>query len=170
MGYTRITEKRQLEVERLRVQGYTIREIADLLAKPVNEGGLRNPETGEPFSKSTIGSDVQDIEARWLSMLDASIRENRGREVRELRLARQVAWKQGQLAEVRLNIAQEAKLLGTESPARQVVTGQVFSQHTTRDLTDDELMAIAAGGGSEESEADANGDLASGGGTGDPAA
>jgi len=146
MGYTRITEKRQLEVERLRVQGYTIREIAELLAKPVDEGGLRNPETGEPFSKSTIGNDVQEIAARWSEMLDASILENRGREVRELRLARQMAWRRGDLTEIRLSVAQEAKLLGTETPVQQVVTGQMFSMRTARELTDDELLAIAAGG------------------------
>ena len=174
MGYTRITEKRQLEVERLRVRGYTIREIAEILAKPEDEGGLRNPETGDPFSKSTIGNDVQEIEARWSAMLDASIREHRGSQVRELRLARHAAWRREDLTEVRLNIAQEAKLLGTEAPAQQVVTGQVFSTRTVRELTDDELLAIASGGesplGPPRIAHGGEDDHTSGGCTGDSAA
>jgi len=123
MAQQRITDKRRQAVEELRVQGYTVREITDLLARPAEEGGLRNPRTGNPFRKSTIGRDVLWIEARWRELLDQSIQTHKSRELRELRQARLEAWKQKNLAEVRLNIAQEAKLLGTETPTRQEISG-----------------------------------------------
>ena len=68
-------------------------------------------------------------------------------------------------------IERRCKILGMDAPLRQVVTGQVYTQQTAQELSDAELMAIAALGAVEHQagEGGTDDDLASGGSEGDSA-
>ena len=56
-----IIDNRRREVARLRLMGYSQREIADALEK----AGIINPETNKPFALGTINSDLQELQAEW---------------------------------------------------------------------------------------------------------
>ena len=105
---------RRRMVARLRLRGMSQREIQEALSRPQDEGGLRNPRTGRPFSLGTVNADCQAAEAMWRAEMVAELQEHRSREVAELREARRAAWQGDDLGEVRLNISLEADLLGTK--------------------------------------------------------
>lgn len=107
-------------VGRLMARGVTNRrEIVDALARPVDEGGARNPNTGNPWSLGSIQNDCRIIEEQWHEETMRELTEHRSRQVAELREARRVAWQNSDVGEVRLNISLEADLLGTKELSDQ---------------------------------------------------
>lgn len=110
----RNVEIRRLRVARLLVRGYTEREIVAALAHDAEEGGLRNPETGEPYSQPTIHRDSVAVRKMWVESLKEELEDHRGRQVAELQEARRVAWREGDVEHIRKNIGLESDLLGTK--------------------------------------------------------
>lgn len=112
-------ELRRALVERMAARGCTLYEITEKLARLE----IINPETAEPYSVATISRDLTEIEKRWREAAVEEREAARAKQVGELRAARRMAWDAGQLAEVRRNIELESKLLGTQAPQRQEITG-----------------------------------------------
>jgi len=126
---------RRRMVARLWMRGMTRREIQSALSRPIDEGGLRNPKTGNPYSLGTIQGDVVATEQEWQEETNRELTELRAREVAELREARRQAWTDGNLTEIRLNVGLEADLLGTKKPAAVDITtgGQPVIFHVVRE-------------------------------------
>ena len=103
-------------VAQLLLRGYTQREIRDALARPVRAGGLRNPQTGKPYSLGTINADVQHLRERWREEAAADIAEHKARHVAELGEVKRTAWKQKDLRTVLKALDQEAKVLALNAP------------------------------------------------------
>ena len=121
---------RRRKVAALRLRGMTEREIHAKLSEDPEKDGLRNPQTGNPYSLGTIHNDCVAIQKMWRMEMMAELQEHRSREVAELREARRAAWQGDDLGEVRLNISLEADLLGTkelpQTPASTTIVN-VFS-------------------------------------------
>jgi hypothetical protein len=112
-------ELRRMWVARFSAIGMKLYEITEKLA----EIPILNPDTGEPYDVSTISRDITEIESRWRADIAAEVGEHKARQLAELREARRKAWAQNDVGEVRLSIATEMKLLGTESPDRHEFSG-----------------------------------------------
>jgi N-acyl-D-aspartate/D-glutamate deacylase len=119
-------ELRRMWVARFSAIGMKLYEITEKLA----EIPILNPDTGEPYDVSTISRDITEIESRWRADIAAEVGEHKARQLAELREARRKAWAQNDVGEVRLSIATEMKLLGTESPDRHEFSGTVNSEVT----------------------------------------
>ena len=118
-----IVEARRRRVAALKLRGLSAREIQVALGDPTK--GLLNPQTGRAYSLGTIGYDLLALQKRWREESAKDIREHKARELAELVEHRKSAWGQRELAEVRLGIALEMKLLGTAEPDRKEVSGNI---------------------------------------------
>ena len=114
---------RRQRVAGLKLRGLRSREIQAALADSAR--GMLNPETGEPWSLRTIGYDIAALSKEWEKQAAKDIREHKARELAELMEHRKSAWGQRELAEVRLGIALEMKLLGTAEPERKEISGNI---------------------------------------------
>lgn len=120
---------RRRRVAALRLRGMTEREIHHALA----EGGapdeddepILNPETGRPYSATTVHNDLVAVREAWRRGAADDIAVLKGRELAELRRARVRAWEADDMGEVRRNIETEMKLLGTAAPEKSEQTGIV---------------------------------------------
>lgn len=116
----RIGQRRQLVAGLLlRNPMATQRQICDEL----EEQGFSNPDTGQPYSLGTINADVQALRDEWRERAADDFDSFRAVQLAELREHRRMAWSAKDLGEVRLGLALEMKLLGTEAPQRHEVTG-----------------------------------------------
>lgn len=105
---------RRRQVESLSNQGLGLYEISDrLLAE-----GVVNPDTDEPYSIATISRDLHENQRQWMAEAVKERGQHKARQLAELREARRKAWQDGDMAEVRLNLQTEIKLLGTDAPLR----------------------------------------------------
>lgn len=109
-----IGEARRRRVAALKLRGLTAREIQAGLADPAK--GLMNPKTGKAYGLGTIGRDLVILQKRWRKESAKDIAEHKARELAELGEHRKSAWAQRELGEVRLGIALEMRLLGTQEP------------------------------------------------------
>ena len=114
---------RRQRVAALKLRGLPSREIQVELAD--SEEGLVNPETGEAWSYRTIGYDLAALQKQWEREAARDIREHKARELAELGEHRKSAWEEGELGEVRLGLALEMRLLGTQEPERKELSGSV---------------------------------------------
>ena len=105
---------RRRAVELLSNQGLGLYEIIDRLSAD----GVVNPDTEEPYSVATISRDLHENTRQWMAEIVKERGLHKGRQLAELREARRKAWVNGDLAEVRMNLQTEIKLLGTDSPIR----------------------------------------------------
>jgi DNA-binding transcriptional MerR regulator len=55
---------RRQRVKSLRERGLNLDEITQALAREIDDGGMRNADTGEPFERSTIARDLQWLRTR----------------------------------------------------------------------------------------------------------
>jgi len=137
-------EYRRLWVARLYLRGLTLHEIEERLPLPSPHGaGLVNPANGKPYDKSTLSRDLTALRKQWQQMAIDDTNALCGRQVAELREARRAAWGEKDWTEVRLNMALEAKLLGTEKPMRHTVegTGKDGEIVIADGLTDEQRLA-----------------------------
>lgn len=143
-------EYRRQWVARFHLRGFKPSEIVQLLSlAPPRGAGITNPATGEPYDRSTVSRDLTALTKQWRAAALEDTDTLRGRQVAELQEARHEAWRAGDYAEVRHNLGQEAKLLGTEMPTEVKHSGtgqggaiQVGYVGLGR-LTDEELDALA---------------------------
>jgi len=144
-----IVEARRRRVAALKLRGLSAREIQATLAD-LSKKAMLNPHTGKAYSLGTIGSDLVALQKRWREEAAKDIREHKARELAELWEHRKSAWGQRELGEVRLGIALEMKLLGSEAPVRVDVKD-------VTDLSDTEagrrLLALAVAAGAEALDA-----------------
>ena len=111
---------RRRMVAGFKLRGLRSREIQAALAED-----MMNPETGEPWSLRTIGYDIAALHKQWEEESAKDIGEHKARELAELGEHRKSAWAEKELGEVRLGLALEMKLLGTQEPERREHSGSV---------------------------------------------
>jgi len=113
--HTRIL--RQSIVSSARLRGLTINDIYALFAKEE----IFNPRTTEPWSVSTIQSDLRELEQQWKEDAAKNTADHRARVLAEIREAKASAWKSGKLSLVLRAIQQEVDLLGLNELERMGV-------------------------------------------------
>jgi len=111
---------RRRAVEVLSNQGLGLYEIAERLA----EEEVINPSTGQQYGVATISRDLKENDKRWMAEAVKERGRHKARQLAELREARRRAWAASDLAEVRLNLQAEIKLLGTDAPIRMEIDWQ----------------------------------------------
>ena len=114
-----IAARRRL-VAGFKLRGLRAREIQAALAED-----MLNPETGEPWSLRTVNYDIAALLKQWEEESARDIQEHKARELAELGEHRKSAWAEKELGEVRLGLALEMKLLGTQEPERKEISGNI---------------------------------------------
>lgn len=99
------------------VRGLTASEIAVRL----EEEGLLNPDSEQPYSIGTIVSDIRAIEEEWHDDMLMDISDHRARVLAEIRELKNSAWQMGKLPIVSRAIEQEVGLLGLNKLERMGV-------------------------------------------------
>lgn len=106
---------RRERVAQLRLRGLTVREIAISLAMGDRDGNNRivNPETGDPYTHTTIINDLKVLKKEWHESSGEATEEHAARQFAEIQEIKRVAWalKDPQLALAALD--REMRLLGT---------------------------------------------------------
>lgn len=118
-----VIDYRRRLVARLVLRGYGVREIYRELADGDSDYHYHNPKSDKPWALGTISQDVTAIEDEWRDAKEADIEEHKARQLAELREHRRLAWRLGELNEIRLGIGKEMELLGTKAPERSELTG-----------------------------------------------
>lgn len=104
---------RRERVASLLARGLTQREIAAALAKEPLEGGIRNPDTGDPFDVMTVNRDIKAIRADNRKRTALSIDRHQARQYAEIQEIKRAAWA-GKNPKLALEaLEKEMKLLGT---------------------------------------------------------
>lgn len=101
---------RRLRVASLHVRGLTPLEIMAAL----EQNGLRDPATRQPYGLACVCADIAFIEALWREEVAAGTREHRARVWAELQEAKRAAWAAGDVARVLGALKQEAALFRLE--------------------------------------------------------
>ena len=109
-----IIERRRQVVASLLLRRMTRREIVDALEKQ----GLRNPDSGEPFSLATVQSDVMALEKQWRKDSARTIETHKALMLAELQEVKRASWAKGQIANVLRALKQESELLGLDAALR----------------------------------------------------
>jgi len=113
-------------VAALVLRGLCAREIQTALADPAR--GMLNSETGEPWSLRTIVYDLAALRKQWEEGATKDIKKQRARELAEMRELRRAVWMTKEHGEVRMGLALEMKLLGTEAPAKIEHMGELIAK------------------------------------------
>jgi len=108
---------RRREVAALRLQGFTEREIASELAAK----GFVNPKTGKAWTQATINGDLKAIREDWRARAAQDIAEHIARILAELSEVKRSAWVEKDYQAILRAIEKEAKILGVDSPDKQIV-------------------------------------------------
>jgi len=99
---------RRRAVSQAKVRGMTNAQIVVWL----EEEGLVNPDTLQPYSLQTISSDLRAIEAGWEEDMMRDVTTHRARVLAEFSEVKNAAWKAGKLDTVLRSLDGEIKLLG----------------------------------------------------------
>lgn len=152
-AYAELVAKRREYVATLRNKLYTQPQILDTMADPTSDYYIENPQTGKPFSMGTIFNDLAFLKEQSIENAKKEFEEYKALQLAEIREARRLAWqKPTDLKMVAKFMELEMKLTGTIDSA---VTYQLNQQNNlfvnehgepkdVRDLTDDQLLQIAA--------------------------
>lgn len=81
-------EARRARVASFKIQGKSLREMAELLEKD----GYVNPRTGKAWSLHILSEDVQELEERWKASALVDITEAKARELAKLDELEREAW------------------------------------------------------------------------------
>lgn len=119
-----IVERRREVVSQLRLMGLTVREITTKLL----EEGIVNPDSGEPYGKTTIGRDLKFMREKWRERADAAISEHQAKQYAQLELIQRRAFAQRDYDLALKTHDRIAKLLGTNAPDRQEMTATVDAE------------------------------------------
>src|SRR4051812_2467045 len=87
---TTILHRREM-VAQLRLRGLSERAIAKMMAES-KEGAYLNPETGEPWSSSTIHLDIVALEKDWRENALRDITSIKGEHLAELVEVKRAGW------------------------------------------------------------------------------
>lgn len=105
---------RRERVARLRLRGFTQRDIQRALSDP--QRGMRDPKTGKPYSLMTINRDCKWIDKSWRENILALADEHNARILAEINEVKRTAWKDGDMQVVLRALKQEVDLFGLEAP------------------------------------------------------
>ena len=130
-----IDSRRRL-VAGMRLRHLTQREIVAKL----EELGIRNPDTGEPYSLGTINSDVKALRRQWKEEAARDTGELMADVRAELVEVRQRAWTDGELAIILRSLKQECDLLGLDAPTKIAPTDPSGTKEYDN-ISDDERIA-----------------------------
>ena len=96
----------------------TQRQIYELLAGPVDRGGLRNPATGEPYSLGTINLDIEALRAEMRQRLTQDASTWIAHELDKLDAIEEAAWNEKDFATLLKAMKRRADLLGLDAPTK----------------------------------------------------
>ncbi len=112
-----VIDERRRNVASLRLRGFTQREIVDNLPRLK----IVNPETGDPYSLGTINGDIKAIREDWRRRAAEDMGEHIARILAELSEVKRAAWAEKDFGSSLRAIEKEAKILGADSPDKQIV-------------------------------------------------
>jgi len=113
-----IDERRRC-VASLVLRGRTQREVEQELPKLTPP--IVNPKTGQPYALGTINADVKAIREDWRRRAAEDIGEHVARIVAELTEVKRAAWAEKSYGDILRAIEKECKILGVDSPDKQIV-------------------------------------------------
>lgn len=142
-------ERDRREIANLYLQGWIQADIAARL----NESEDRE----YTLTQQMISYDLLRLQEGWRESALIDINEAKSRELAKIDRLEREGWSEWQkshglpgalgdpryLSVVQWCIEQRCKILGVNAPTRQVLTAQMFTTKTTKELSDAELMAIA---------------------------
>lgn len=160
-----LIDRRRSIIASLLARGLTQAEIMLTLNRPkytnefVTVGGelvpnphyLINPNTGEPFDKSTISRDVKALREQWQDEALGDVDAIYSEQLFKIREAFRVAWSQNDIGEVRQLLALEIKLTGTARPDRKELRWddnqfERLPLVDVKELSDADLARVATSG------------------------
>lgn len=137
-------DERRAKVSRMRARGFSVREIADELSRPLDEGGLVNPDTGEPYSVATIGLDFVYLDQQWQEEAARTTAMHKAQVLKELEEVKRFGWSLGTAkgADLVLKaLGRQCLVLGLHDQ----VSINNFINVNLSELTEAQLQALAQG-------------------------
>ncbi len=144
-----VIDARREEVARLKVKGYSVREIV---------AGLEHEDdyNGKRWSMTTIQADIQFLRDQWREDAREEIQYQQGQLWAEIREVKKSAWARGDLTTVLKALKQECELLGLDKPIKIARTNADGEDEPIRlmlgNMSDDQLEALAAVAGFIEND------------------
>lgn len=128
MGKTKksVIDFRRSLVARLRVRGFSQREIQMRLATSGDDGRLptANPASGKAWSLTTINSDCKALDRQWRKESSQDIAHYKAGINAELAEVKRFGWQHNDPKVVLDAIKQQRAMLGLDEPARTQLTGE----------------------------------------------
>ena len=115
-----IIDHRRQFVARLRLRGYTMREIHSAMG---NNPNYRNPDSGEPWSVATIGNDCKALSDEWREAASIDIDQHKANILAEIAELKRQGWSQNDLDLVLKAIKRECDLRGLDAPSKSEFSG-----------------------------------------------
>ena len=132
-----LEDARRSRVAALHVRGLSEREIVAALG--AGDNPITNPQTGEPYSLTTIHNDLDFLRMSWRAAAAAEYGDLKGQQLAELRALRRAAWAVGDREGVRKCLVDEVKLTGTAAPFKVAPTDPTGNEEYSGGWSDDEL-------------------------------
>lgn len=104
---------RRKRVASLVIRGMSLDEIKEALAGPEDKAGLRNPRTGNPYSRATIYKDIVALKERALASASKDASEHRARQLLIVDEVMTTAWRRGDYKSVLSALDRYIRLTGT---------------------------------------------------------
>lgn len=114
-----IIEQRREIVSRLRIRGFTQREIVSSLAAK----GMVNPKTGKPYSVGIINADLQTMQNQWRESAQADTGEHKARQLAEIQALKRQGWAREEPKIILQALELEIAITGTKAPIKQMIGG-----------------------------------------------
>jgi hypothetical protein len=121
MSSDQTIQARRERVAQLLLRGLTQREIVQTL----DNQGIRNRETGKPYSLGTINNDVAALENQWLEDVKEATGRRKARVTQEIYQVRRKAWANGDMDAVLKGLGMEIGLYGLNEPNRHQLSGNM---------------------------------------------
>ncbi len=125
----RAIDVRRQYVARYALRGMTLREIhanlAAMVATDPTTGQkvpvCRNPDTGQPWSMSTIGEDSLAVKAGWVAGVAREVETRKAEVDAHLAEVRRLAYAVGDVRAVLLALKRECELFGLDAPKKSEI-------------------------------------------------
>jgi DNA-binding transcriptional MerR regulator len=136
-----VIDARREEVSRLKVRGFSVREIHSMIEHEDDYNDKR-------WSLTTIQGDIQFLRQQWRDNAREEIEIMQGEIWAEIREVKKTAWIRGDITTVLKALKQECELLGLDKPLRIARTNAAGEDEPLRlmlgNMDDDQLEALAA--------------------------
>ena len=142
-----LTAYRRRQVAALRLRGMVLDEIVTSLGTL----GVVNPETQQPFGRTTVHNDLRYLEAQWRDEAAELHELHKARVLAELRELRRAAWQDKKFGIVLRGLQAEADMFGLNAPITvdlpSGVTGDIVEAEAWHRIADEmtiEELEVAA--------------------------